>query len=328
MTTKIILISSSENGNKNVTHDLTLSNKNEAFFEVEQTKGEGFFIKLFLSNVYLTLDKHIKSKYIEFINLKLDTVDEKLEFIMCEDNICCNIDEEWYFLKIVNLKLCLVPHLYQDHKYFDKYNSQLYKSVFLNSKDYYNMEINTDIQKTLNEYLIRRFTDSEIDETDGNEIHYNFDDIINVILVYNNCRSYAFIIGIAEYSPPILLELIDKLGLKCIPNYDSEEMFITKINTKIEKYSSEDRGKKLGYMSYMYNDWNDKSQKRISSGIRLKIDSYPDDKIQIGPTEVFNVKHSITDDIEKYYKKISKVYSIVLNGYIHGISLKNTLKEF
>ena len=313
----IVLITN--NLDQKLNHNLTLSDNNEAFFDIEKIDNNRFYIKLFLSNVYLTIDKYITNDYIEYISLKLDTMNTPLAFYKSKNVVYCIIDDKYYYLKIFNYSLCLVSSDYNKHKYYLDYNSHLVQDVLFVRKEYYPMQVNTDIQLLLSEYLIRESTNNIFNKDE--EPVYNIDDIINIILVYNNCRAYAFISGFSDLLPVRLTNLIKKLGLFCIPNYNSDEMFITKIKTDIKKYSEQDIGKKLGFLSYMYYNMNDKKDKLYTARLILKSDLYPKLNEQIGVVEVFTLKYIKLEDINNRYDEFRNIFEDILKLYINDISL-------
>lgn len=317
MTTNIVLIS--DDLERNLTHDLTLSHKNEAFFDIEENTNDTFYIKLFLSNVYLTLGNHTVNDYIDYFNIKPDTNGSKIPFYHDSVSYMCDIDGVTYHLKFFNGELCLINLSRNDDDYYINYNSQLFDNVFFKFKPFYINKVNRDIQKLLSEYLSRTVTNRIYDD-EGVPI-YDIDDIINIMLVYHNCRSYAFISGAVGSMSPKTVSLIKILGLKCIPNYGSDEMFITKNKTDIKKFDMKDRGKKLGYISYMYDDWHDLTKTRYVAKLNLKLGDFFDGSDQVGPVEVFNIENLKAEEVRDHYTKMSEIFGIMLKAYIDTSSL-------
>ncbi len=311
--TQIFLIS--DNLGRKINHNLTLSNSDEAFFDIEMNDNNGFSIKLILSHVYLVMNKVIKNEiaeneFIAYITLKLDTKGDKLIFFKEENKYMCTFKtlKTNYYLKIINNSLVLVPNI-------DRFNSKLYQDIKIEDSEYYPMKVNPDIQNLLTEYILRVVTDNIYDD-DGESV-YEFDNLINIMFVYHNCRSYAFINCTSEISPQNIVDLINKLGLNCVPNYGSDEMFITKIDTENKSYDNIDIGKKLGYVSYESVSRNDRTKKRHSASTRLKINSIPQFNMHVGPVEVFADEFFKPEHIKNYYQKLAETFEIMLKKYIN-----------
>lgn len=76
--------------------------------------------------------------------------------------------------------------------------------------------------------------------------------MINLFLVYNNCRKLALIN--ADNMNQDIKSMINELGLSMINEFDSDKCFITKINIERKDYYLHEIGKMLGYVSYNYGD--------------------------------------------------------------------------
>lgn len=305
--------------------DLKLRNDNEAFFDVDlfyENNIKTINIKLFLSYVYLTLDKFISNRHEKYYRLRFDTTKIPIKFHI-EYNIYSIINGEKYLLKFYNNELVLVEENYERLEDFEYSFIHMYQEVKINYKNYYPGKINKEISIVLNDYIFRRMTDQYFFEND--EVLYALSDILNIIFTYHNCRPYSLINASNENLPVEIKNLINKLGLFKIPRIGGSEMFITKIKTEIGEYSVMDAAQKLGYYTHHdeTNDWSNTEIKRYIAKTIFIIYEFEE---QVGPSEVFTDVNQM-DRIIKHYEKIANAFRSVVGLYLINFKIEVRVKE-
>lgn len=306
--------------NSFIDHNLTVNQNDVVYLIEEYNNDKTKNLKIFNSETYLIADKFVINNNENYISLKFsfDIFDKII--IKLNDNNEFIYNKIKYIFQLYNKKLVMIP---KDYFTGDRYEQKLsaYMDIYFSYHNYKPLPTNENLKLLYYQYL-DKIEKGDI-YNDDDEAIIIFEDILNVFLVYNNCREFAFINSIdMDYD---LKLIINQLGLYIIPNYGSDECFITKHNIEHKKYNYEIIGKMLGYVSYKYQDWQEKVDRKIVS-----LDYNLEGKIMRVYSEIVKLKYyqNIKNDLHQKYLNMSLISQMIFNYYDIDITFSYDIKDF
>jgi hypothetical protein len=255
---------------------------------------DNFVLKLPFSNTCLCVDNLVHNEFENYYDLCISNNNKPILFYESDYYICANINECVYVLMSFRGKIVLCSKNYKIDPIYE-YSNVLYKELEFTSVNF---------KFSVNAILLDLYSKIKNLEDVGDEMC----DVFNIILVYHGIRPSALIQQVEANED--ILNAINLLNLKIVPRYDNDEMFITLYNLENKQYTSEEAGKILGYVSYMYNDW-------MIKGNRTSLELDANEHQIFG--EVLQSEHLRSDMVdhylmlEHYSEEILKSYDSKIN---------------